>query len=87
MATAALVLGIVSVVVCFIPSVNWLGSICGVLAIIFGALVIKKAPDDQKGRAKAGLVLGIVAVAIGIIATIICVTCLGATAAALDGLY
>lgn len=83
MATAALVLGIISLVACFIPGINWAGSICGVLAIIFGALAMKKGPEDQKGRAKAGLVLGVISLALGIVVTIICAVCFGAAAGAL----
>lgn len=57
MGTAALVLGIIGVLV--------LGCIFGVLAIIFGAIGINRANAGRatnKGAATAGLVLGIVGV-------------------------
>ena len=55
---AALVLGIVSIV----GSCMWyIGGICGILAIITGAIGIKKT---QSKAAKAGLVCGIIGLAV-----------------------
>ena len=55
---AALVLGIISIV----GACMWyIGGICGILAIITGAIGIKKT---QSKSAKAGLVCGIVGLAI-----------------------
>lgn len=55
---AAMVLGIVSVVLCCI----WYLSIpCAILAIIFGIIGKKR---DGRGMAIAGLVLGIIAIAL-----------------------
>lgn len=81
MAVASLILGIVSVLSsvvggCF--SLGWVGSACGVVAIILGAIARKN--PAKKGMATAGLVLGIIALAWGIIATIACVTCLAGVA-------
>jgi len=59
---AAMVLGIVAVVLCCI----WYLSIpCAILAIIFGIIGKKR---DGKGMAIAGLVLGIVAIALYVLA-------------------
>ena len=58
---AALVLGIVSCALFYIP---YIAVICGILAIVFGAM--KKSEDKM---AKAGFIMGIVGVAI--LATII----------------
>ena len=56
---AALVLGIIGIVLSFIPFINNIAFILGVLAIIFGIVCLcKKA---SKGFAIAGLVLGILA--------------------------
>ena len=65
MSIAALVLGIISVVLfCF-----WYLAIpCAILAIIFGILGRKK---EKSGMATAGFVLGIVAITISIIIVII----------------
>jgi hypothetical protein len=61
LATAALVLGIVGLVFGLIPGVCWfIGWPCGVLAIIFGGLSWK-----GWGKAKAGLILGVLAVIAG----------------------
>ncbi|MCF7928191.1 MAG: DUF4190 domain-containing protein [Spirochaetales bacterium] len=75
MATAALVLGIVGVVFSWVPILNF---ILGALAIILGALGMKKTPE-KKGMAIAGLVLGIVTVVVGIIVVAVA----GAAASAL----
>ncbi|QOY37732.1 DUF4190 domain-containing protein [Anaerobacillus isosaccharinicus] len=61
MATAGLVLGIIGVVLNFIP---FLPYILGGLAIIFGVVGMKK--PIKKGVAKAGLILGIVTIALKI---------------------
>lgn len=83
MGVASLVLGIISLVISIgagAAGLGWIGSICGILAIIFGA-VAKKNPE-QKGAATGGLVCGVIALTWGIIATIACVACLGAIGAA-----
>lgn len=85
MGVASLVLGIVALVFSVCASfagMGWIGSICGILAIIFGAIA-KKNPE-QKGKATAGLICGIIAVCWGIVATIACVACIGATGSVLD---
>jgi len=55
---ASLVLGIVAVVLCCF---GWVSIICAVLAIIFGVVGKKKG---GAGMAKAGLILGIIALAV-----------------------
>jgi uncharacterized membrane protein len=70
MGIAALVLGIVSLVVCYG------GFVTGVLAIIFGALAMQKANRGEatnKTMAMWGLILGIVAIALWIIVIIVAV--------------
>lgn len=85
MAVASLVLGIISLVIAVAggaAGLGWIGSICGIIAVILGA--ISKKDPAQKGKATAGLVCGIIALSWGIIATIACMACLGATASALN---
>ena len=85
MAIASLICGIfalLSSVVGGIFSLGWIGSILGLLAIIFGT-VGRKGP--KKGMATTGLVFGIISLTYGIIATICCVTCLAAAGAAYGG--
>lgn len=86
MAVAALVLGIVAIVMCWFGPGGWIGSCCGILAIIFGLLGQKNDPS-KKGMAKAGFVLGILSLIAGIIVTIACVACVGAAALADYGNY
>ena len=77
METAALVLGIISLAISvFGISVEWIGSVCGILAIIFGAIGMKKNTPDQ-GKAKAGLIMGIISLFLGVILTVACVACIG----------
>ena len=83
MAVAALVLGILSLITCWFGAVGWIGCICGVLAIVLGVLGQKKEPE-KKGMAKAGMIMGIVALAIGIIMTIACIACIGAVGTAIN---
>ena len=64
MGTAALVLGIVGVVLSWTV---YLGVVAGILAIVFGAIGlgrVRRGEATNRGAAKAGLILGIVAVAL-----------------------
>ncbi len=67
-AIAALVLGIVALV--FSCCCTYIGIICGVLAVIFGILEIKKN-GEGKGMAIAGTICGGIGAVAGIIMTII----------------
>lgn len=82
MGTAALVLGILSLLSAVIGgcfSLGWIGSILAIIAIILGAIGSK----DKLPGAKAGLVMGIISLAWGLIATIVCLACIGAAAGAM----
>lgn len=84
MGVAALILGIISLLISFgfgAAGMGWIGSICGVLAIILGA--IGKGNPEQRGVATGGLVCGVIALFWGIIATIACIACIGAAGSAL----
>jgi hypothetical protein len=67
MATAALVLGIVGLCLFWIP---FLGPLLAILGVIFGLVGISKAKEHPGapliGRAKAGLVTGIIGTVVGI---------------------
>lgn len=83
MGTAALVLGILALLSSTIGGVfylGWIGAVCGVIAIILGAIA-RKDPA-QKSNGTAGMVCGIISFTWGIVATIACVACLGAAAGA-----
>lgn len=64
LATASLVLGIIGVVLSFIPIINNAAFILGILAIIFGIVTLVK--KTGKGKSISGLVLGIFAVIIAL---------------------
>lgn len=62
LATAAMVLGIIGVVLSFIPLINNLAFVLGVLAAIFAIIALSK--KASKGKAITGLVLGILSIVI-----------------------
>jgi hypothetical protein len=85
MGVASLVLGIISLLISIgagAVGMGWIGSICGIIAIVLGAIARKN--PEQKGTATGGLVCGIISLSWGIITTIACVACLGAAAGALS---
>ena len=62
LATAGMVLGIIGVVLSFIPIINNIAFFIGILALIFGIIgIVKKV---GKGKAIAGIVLGILSIVI-----------------------
>lgn len=70
MGTAALVLGIIALVIAVgggFAGLGWLGSITAIVAIILGAIA-KKDPNQKD--AKAGLIMGIIALSYEIIACV-----------------
>jgi hypothetical protein len=65
LAVAGLVMGIIAVVLCFVPFLNW---VLGILAVIFGGVGMAKANrigGKNKGMAIAGLILGVVGLILG----------------------
>lgn len=63
--TAALVLGIVGAALAWIPVIGFMGFVCGILAVVFGAIGwnrTRKGAATNKGASIAGLVLGIVSI-------------------------
>ena len=69
MAVAALVLGLVGSVFGLIPLTFWIALPCGILAVIFGVVGRRRAKEPGRsggGMAIAGLILGLIAVALGI---------------------
>ena len=54
----SLIFALVGLFVGWIPFLGWFGIIFPIIAIIFGAIGIKK--DDSHGMAIAGLVIGII---------------------------
>lgn len=66
MGVASLVLGILSVLICWIPCVNYLAFIPAIIGVILGIVdtVKKSKSGESKGMAIAGLILSAIAVVI-----------------------
>ena len=76
MGVASLVLGIISLVIAvFVPAIGWVGSLIALIGVILGAVAKKRG---AKGAATAGLVMSIIALALGVLMYLACVACLGA---------
>lgn len=84
MAVASLVLGICSLVFPFI-GLGWLSVLLGIVGIVLGALGKKKNTEKQ-GMATAGIVMSIIAVALGVVSWIACAACVGGLASIGAGL-
>ena len=80
---ASLVLGIIGVVVGFFGGWAWIGAILGIIGLILGVMGKKEAPSSM---ATAGIVLSIIAIALGLIVTIACYACVASIYSA-AGLY
>lgn len=79
MAVASLVLGIVALVISlFFAGMNWIGTIAGIIGIVLGALGRKNS--EKKGMATAGMVMSVIAVALGLIVFFACAACVGSVA-------
>ncbi|HET9007647.1 MAG TPA: DUF4190 domain-containing protein [Actinomycetes bacterium] len=73
MGTAALVLGVVALVLVLLLLFSPIGAFLGLLAVLFGILGIMRAnrgEADNRGQAVAGLVTGAIALLVGIFFTI-----------------
>ncbi|QGU95017.1 DUF4190 domain-containing protein [Clostridium bovifaecis] len=74
---ASMILGIIGLVFTFVPGLNFLGILCGILAIIFGIIGKNKIANSNgelsgTGMAKAGLILGVIIVALFVLTLIAC---------------
>lgn len=78
MSAAALVCGIIGIVGIFIPKVVFVAWIFSILGIVFGAMGRKRAPIGRTGLATAGLVLGIIALSLDVLAIICVIAAIGA---------
>ena len=78
MAIGALICGILSLPVSFIPFVNIMAIILGLVAIVLGFLARRKATG--KGLAMGGIIAGAVGVLISIIVIVVTVVALGSVA-------
>ena len=84
MSIAALVCGILGIVGSFIPVISYFTLVLAILGIVFGAkgMKIAKATGQGQGLDTAGLVLGIIGTAFGVIGVLCIICAAGALAAA-----
>ena len=81
MAVASLVLGICALVFPFI-GLGWLSMLLGIVGIVLGSL--GKSNVEKRGLATAGIVMSIIAVALGLISWIACAACIEGTSSSLE---
>ena len=76
MSIAALVCGILGIVGSFIPVICYFTLVLAILGIVFGSkgMKIAKITGQGQGLATAGLVLGIIGTAFGVIG-VLCIIC------------
>ena len=86
-AIAALVAGVLGLIIALFVN-GWVGLVISVVAIVLGAIGMKKAKETNsgKGLAVAGLVCGIVSTAICVIVIIAAFACASAIAGAVGSL-
>lgn len=82
LAITSMILGIVGIVLTFIPGLNFVGIVCGILAIVFGVMSKNKINNSNNeifglGMAKAGMILGIITIGIFIVTLVACGAILG----------
>jgi hypothetical protein len=64
---AALILGILGLILCWIPFVGWLGILLAVVALILSIVLLIKKDTGNKTFGVVGLVLGGIALIIGLV--------------------
>lgn len=82
MHVAALILGILGLILCWIPVVGWLGVLLALVSLILGIVLLVKRDDSKKTFGIVGLVLGGIAFIGGLIIQIVVAL---AASAAVDG--
>ena len=80
-AIAALVCGILGLVGGFLPVIGDYIFVLAILGIIFGAKARPVCSQDKRGLATAGMILGIIGTALGVIKFICALVCAGAALA------
>src|SRR5271157_5264805 len=86
MAIASLILGIVAIVFAFIPFINFIAPIFGIVGIILGAIALKnlKAANQPTGTAAGGLVVSIIGTVLSVLIWAACAACIGGSRSILE---
>ena len=86
MGIAGLVLGILSAIGGWIPGLNYVAWVIGIVGIVLSVLARKKAVNENRptNMATAGLVLSIVGTALSLIGLCVCTVCVSAAASSLS---
>jgi len=71
MHVAALILGILGLILCWWPVVGWLGVLFALVALILGIVLLVKKDDSKKTFGVVGLVLGGIAFLGGLIIQVV----------------
>ena len=81
MGVVSLVFGIISLILCWIPAINWIALVLSVIGIVMGAVGRSKAKKAGEGTgvATAGMVLSIIATALGGVLILACGACAAAS--------
>ena len=77
-AVASLVLGIISLVFIFFGTFAFIGMILAIIGLVLGISAKKDNPED--GKAKAGIVLSIIGLALCTVSLLACAICVGSLA-------
>lgn len=77
-AVASLVLGIISLVFIFFGTFAFIGMIMAIIGLVLGISAKKDNPED--GKAKAGVVLSIIGLALCTVSLLACAICVGSLA-------
>lgn len=77
LAISSMVLGIIGILFIFVPGLNFIGILCGILAIVFGIISKNRIAASGEtlsgtGMAQAGFILGTITIAIFIITLAAC---------------
>ena len=86
MAVASMIFGILALIWMVIPIVNLAAPVIAIVGIILGVVSKKKlkAQDKPSGKATAGIVMSIIALAVSTIVVIACTICIGSIGSALE---
>ncbi|NCT91027.1 DUF4190 domain-containing protein [Cellulomonas sp. APG4] len=84
---AALIVGILSLLICYIPFVGFVSVLGGIIAVVLGILGMRKAKDGQtggRGMSLAGLITGAIALLVAVVINVFVIIGLNSLDSSLD---